>query len=530
MALNELGRFLIWGTSKGKRAQRLSLASASWGTTKNLYSFVVSGRQGNFSPGLMAYGWQWCGDLATELFGNGASSASVLPATFPQRLLDTVNKVLAARGGVADKEIGNPNYWVLPSGCSENLAMWVLRVDYAATADPGKLRSMEEALEDRLTRAGYDVNVRILNRPLRLEIDKPVTPTISLSDYWQSIGQLPTNERRCAVGVTFGSGLSLKSLELRNDGFSSLIAGAPGSGKTQLALGMILSLCYANSPEKISLLICDPKALDWMPLNSLPHLAAPIATEPQHCAELIQSMVNEMDERTRRAARGDTAFLQHVIALYVDELADLLVSLPNSEAGEVVTNLQRIAQKGRGIGLVVICATQRVFELPAPSYSKLNLRIVGKTANAGDSASATGVSGTLTNKLPGRGAFELYPAGERVQAFFVADPDKPGYAKALQRFIGDIQQRWSNKRPHWALRAASSPVVDEDPEATIDFELIDGFDEELLFNWRQAAQLEGFNLSTFRAIYQSYTDGKRMSTQRERRAFDSFTRMCGVDV
>lgn len=449
-----LENFLV--LSPSKNTQRLTIYSALWGTTKNVFAASLSNKRGKPAPGLLSYGWQLGGDLIAELFGKKTGRAT-LPTGFPKKLFDTVNNILAARGGVADRESGTPNYWVAANGCSENLAMWVLRVDYAPTADPGKLRTMEEALEDRLTRAGYDVNVRILNRPLRLEIDKPKTPTISLADHWQAIGQLPTNERRCAVGVTFGSGLALKVVELRNDAFSSLVAGAPGSGKTQLALGLILSMCYANSPEKISLLICDPKALDWMPLNSLPHLAAPIATEPQHCAELIQSMVNEMDERTRRAARGDTSFLQHAVALYVDELADLLVSLPNNQSAQVVTNLQRIAQKGRGVGLILICATQRVFELPAPSYSKLNLRIVGRTANAGDSAAATGVSGTLTNKLPGRGAFELYPAGERIQAFFVADPDKSGYAATLQGFVGDIRQRWP-QGPHWTPTGRTHPA------------------------------------------------------------------------
>ena len=383
-------------------------------------------------------------------FTFGRKRKDVLPAGFPADLFEVVNNLLLKRGGLFDKETATPNFWAVKGDCYATELTWSIGVQYADNVDPHKLHSFEMALEDRLTRAGYDVNVRILARPLRIEIDKPTPPTVTLTDYWQQIADLPQNQRLCAFGVAVApGGLALRKMALINDQFSLLIAGSPGSGKTQLALGLILSLCMANSPDRVSLVICDPKAVDWMPLGGLPHLAAPIATEPEECLALIDAMVGEMDSRTKRAKAGDRSFLQHTIALYIDELADLLVSLPNADKERLIVNLQRLSQKGRGVGFIIIAATQRVYDLDARAYSKLNVPIVGKTRNANDSAAATGIPGTQTHKLPGKGAFEIYPAGERVQGFYVADADKANYARQLGVYVANIRQRWLNAQPCW---------------------------------------------------------------------------------
>lgn len=394
----------------------------------------------------------------------GRKRKDVLPAGFPADLFEVVNNLLLKRGGLFDKDTQTPNFWCVKGDCYATELTWSIGVQYADNVDPHKLHSFEMALEDRLTRAGYDVNVRILSRPLRIEIDKPVPPVVKLSDYWQQIADLPQNQRLCTFGVAVApGGLALRKMALINDQFSLLIAGSPGSGKTQLALGVVLSLCMANSPDRLSLVICDPKAVDWMPLANLPHLAAPIATEPEECLTLIDAMVAEMDSRTKRAKAGDRTFLQHTIALYIDELADLLVSLPNADKERLIVNLQRLSQKGRGVGFIIIAATQRVYDVDARAYSKLNVPIVGKTRNANDSAAATGIPGTQTHKLPGKGAFEIYPQGERVQGFYVADADKAGYARQLAVYIANIRQRHLNAQPCW--RPATVTAIDVPKEA-----------------------------------------------------------------
>lgn len=446
----------------------------------------------------------------------GLRSKDRLPADFPVRIFETIDQVLRARGGFSNKEQELPNFWANKTGCTSNPVMWTMRVEYAPAADPQKVFGMEMTLEDQLSRAGYDVNVRILNRPLRIEIDRPTVPTARLADYWEHIGRLKVDQRLCAPALSWGGeNTYLLNLELSDEDFSVGIFGSPGSGKTQLAMSLLLSLCYANSPATLSLLLCDPKVVDFKPFgdHGLPQLAAPVATDPEECARLILAAEAEMDHRTRQAKGGDTSFLSRAICIYVDELADLMNSLPNRREQEVSAALQRIAQKGRGVGFILIEATQRVFEVDARLYSKLNCRIVGRTRNANDSAAAVGLQGVQTHKLPGKGAFELYCSnmtGQRIQALFVADPKQRDYERQIGHFIQDIRKRWAGVDAHWQPMLTSlgqtvdlAPTPDrsvepdqKDDEAGIDPELF----AELRAEYEQDPAL--FSVRTVRRLHQ----------------------------
>lgn len=376
-----------------------------------------------------------------------------LPDDLPAALFNTINETLRNRGGLHDKDLQLPNYWCSPTSATSTPFFWSLVVDYASAADPSKLASFEMAIEDQLTKAGFDLNVRIGRRPLRLEIDKPTPPVITLAELWPTVATYPQNARWAVLGLAYIQGQSTTlSISLDGEDFSAFIAGRPGSGKTQLSMGILLSLAYTNSPDSLTMIIIDPKAIDFRPFNALPHLALPVVNEPTQAAEVIQWLCDEMDRRTAQAARGDNSFFKHSLLLYVDELADLYLSLPSDQAEQFVKNFQRLGQKGRGVGFIIIGATQRVFDIPDALHGKLNARFAGKARNAGDSVAISGVPGTTTNRLPGRGSFELYcsdQTGLRLQAPFVAASDKPNYAKALQPFFADIRARWGDSAPGW---------------------------------------------------------------------------------
>lgn len=376
-----------------------------------------------------------------------------LPDDLPVSLFETINETLKNRGGLFDRDLQTPNYWCSPHSATSTPFFWSLVVDYSSAADPAKVASFEMALEDQLTKAGYDYNVRIQKRPLRIEVDKPKPPTVTLAELWPQVREYKQNARWAVLGLAYMGGESTTlSISLEGEDFSAFIAGSPGSGKTQLSMSMILSLGMTNSPDSLTMVIVDPKAVDFRPFNALPHLALPVITEPTYAAEVIQWLCDEMDRRTAQAARGDNSFFQHSIALYVDELADLAMSLPDAQAKALTANIQRLGQKGRGVGFIILGATQRVFDIDASMHSKLNARIVGKMRTAGDSVAASGIQGTTTNKLPGRGSFELYcsdQTGLRIQAPFVAASDKPGYEAKLKPFFTDIAQRWTTARPGW---------------------------------------------------------------------------------
>lgn len=435
--------------------------------------------------------WRWL----TGRDGNG------LPADMPQRLFNTVDHVLRNRGGFANKEAQIPNFWTLPRNCRSTPFFWSIVVDYNPHQDPDKLRSFESSLEDALSRSGYDLNVRILNRPLRIEIDKPKPPMVALDKLWANVAAQPVNERVALLGQCAQSG-KVEDLFVRmtSEDFSAFIAGSPGSGKTQLSMSMLLSLAYTNAPERLGIIIVDPKAIDWEPFKTLPHLDREIITESATAAEVIADLVAEMERRTKMAATGDRSFLERSILLYVDELSDLLNGLSGQQAANVATGLQRLAQKGRGLGFLVIGATQRVYDVPASAHTKLNMRLVGKTRNANDSVAASGIPETQTNKLPGKGAFEIWTSGNvgvRIQAPFVADSSEKGYEKKIQRFIDDIVSRWGQRQVK--LLTVSTETQDESSASQTASSEIDA---NLFARLKEAYEVkpEAFRVGTIRRL------------------------------
>lgn len=456
--IDNLARWQLWG-SMGNRRKRPTLIDGIWGDIQ----YYILGIKNRSLPSVGDVLLHWAGDRIRSLLGYTPPTAAQLPQGFPEKIFATVERVVNARGGWASTgEDACPLFWVDRGRCSVTPFSYIVGVGYELSTDPGKTAAWEGAIEDQLAAAGYDLNIRIGFKPLRIEIDRRDVPTMKLADYWAEISKLPTNENLCAPGVALtGGAVGLYQYRLKNDQLSNLIVGAPGSGKTQLTLSVILSLCYLNGPQHMSLLIIDPKVVDWLPLKSLPHLAAPIATTGRRGLELINALVDEMESRMRLAEQGLRVADMKLIILYVDEMADLLDGLSKPQAEQVTLGIKRLSQTGRGLRIGVIGATQRVYDLPAAIYSKLNTRFVGRTATANDGAAVAG-EGVRTNRLPGRGAFEVYPGAKRIQGFFAADQDGTDYAGELGRFATDILARWAGQGPHWTPQRVDVATVATD--------------------------------------------------------------------
>lgn len=392
-----------------------------------------------------------------------------MPPSMPRRLTATVADVLTVRGG--NDANGQPLLWLDGKASIVTPLNWTLAVDYANGVEPSKLDKFLTDIENRLYGAGYDVQVRVKYRPLSLEIDNPKPPVFSLRDYWKHIDVLPQDERLCAPAVEpTAKGMQLVQLPLRNMGAGTFVVGMPGAGKTQFILSAILSLCMANSPKRLSLIIADVKAADTMPLSGLPHLATPIVTSATGIASVLDALVAEMQARMARSATGDRSWQQHSICLVVDEVAELVID--KSIGKRVATNIQRLSQAGRGMGIILILATQRVYDIPAEVYSKIDRRCVFRVASANDSVAASGSEGTRCNKLPKRGALEIFSAGDptaqRAQGLFVADAESPDYEATLGGFVADITTRWGKQSPGWvynpAVQVETQAAMDDDSE------------------------------------------------------------------
>ncbi len=392
---------------------------------------------------------------AVQNWRNSRTKAGV-----PMALFNAVNDVLLHRGGLTHEQ---PNFYCVRAGSFENQLLYSIPIGYHKWAKIDALSSFELALEDRLCHThGSNINVRVCFKPTRIEIDKPRIPTFRLADYWQDIQRLPVGGRVAVPGVAIGqSGIDLAQVALTNDSFAVFIVANSGYGKTQLAMSMVLSLALLNSPSDLSMFIADNKADDWMPFSKLPHMARPVITEAADLLEVARSLVGEMDNRKQSSMADDRSFKGQTILLYIDELSDVFAELEAAQAKELAGLLQRLSQRGRSAGFIIIAATQRVHDLKgyAEAYSKLRLRIAGNTTSNNDAASIVG-PGVQLSKLP-VGAFEIHNNGnvQRIQGFLVADSRRDDYTKQVRVFVGDVAERWPGIAPHYGQNAIRAVVV-----------------------------------------------------------------------
>lgn len=441
-----------------------------------------------------------------------------MPSAMPRRLTATVADVLTVRGG-ADAN-GQPLFWLDGKASIVTPLAWSLAVDYANGVEPSKLDKFLTDIENRLYGAGYDVQVRVKDRPLSLEIDNPKPPTFGLRDYWKQIEALPQNQRLCAPAVEpTAKGMQLVQFALRDGGAGTFAVGMPGAGKTQFSLSAILSMCMANSPQRLSLIIADVKAVDTMPLSGLPHLATPIVTSATGIATILDALVAEMQARMARSATGDRTWQQHSICLVVDEVAELVID--KAIGKRVATNIQRLSQAGRGMGIILILATQRVYDIPAEVYSKIDRRCVFRVASANDSVAASGSEGTRCNKLPKRGALEIFSAGDpqaqRAQGLFVADAEAPDYEAILGGFVADITARWGKQAPGWVYNPAvqaETQAVTEDDDSEMDA-LVEKYGSEFIDALIDLAEEGKLTGAAIESLYGKAMNGKTRRMIRE---------------
>ncbi|MEQ1671556.1 MAG: DNA translocase FtsK, partial [Hyphomicrobium sp.] len=253
-----------------------------------------------------------------------------------------------------------------------------------------------------------------------------------------------------------------------------LVAGTTGSGKSVGVNAMVLSLLYRHAPEDCRLLMIDPKMLELSVYNGIPHLLAPVVTDPHKAVAALNWAVGEMEERYKRMAslsvrnidmfnnrvrnakkRGEmlartvqTGFdkagqplfekqkmdlepLPHIV-IVVDEFADLM-----SVAGkDVEVVVQRLAQMARAAGIHLIMATQRpsVDVITGTIKANFPTRISFKVTSKIDSRTILNEQGA--EQLLGQGDM-LFSSGTgqivRVHGAFVSDEEVEAIANALRR-------------------------------------------------------------------------------------------------
>lgn len=217
-----------------------------------------------------------------------------------------------------------------------------------------------------------------------------------------------------------------------------LIAGATGSGKSVYINVLILSLIFRNTPKDLRFILVDPKRVELTNFNAIPHLLAPVITEPDKTVAALKWAVAEMDRRYRilsetgkkNIAAYNQASLGNkmpYIIFIVDELADLMAVSARDVEGSIV----RLAQMARATGIHLVLATQRPSVDVITGLIKANIttRIAFAVASNADSRTILDQSGA--EKLLGNGDM-LYLGND------IGKPKRIQGALASERDIAEV--------------------------------------------------------------------------------------------
>lgn len=218
-----------------------------------------------------------------------------------------------------------------------------------------------------------------------------------------------------------------------------LVAGATGTGKSVFLNAMLTSLLYTYSPEELRIVIVDPKQLEFVNFEGIPHLLFnKIITQAEEAAALLNYLVKEMENRYTLFAKTrvkkisqynesidsrTTKKLPYIIVL-IDEFADLMMQNPMAKK-DMDQSITRLAQLARAAGISLVFATQRPTTDVIDGTIKNNFpaRICFKTADYTNSQVVIGENGA--EKLLGKGDLLYKTNGptERAQGALVEDAE-----------------------------------------------------------------------------------------------------------
>lgn len=252
-----------------------------------------------------------------------------------------------------------------------------------------------------------------------------------------------------------------------------LVAGATGSGKSVCINGIITSILYKAKPNEVKFLMIDPKMVELNVYNGIPHLLAPVVTDPRRASLALKKIVVEMEKRYELFSKSGTRNIEGYNAMLtesgtapplpyyvviVDELADLMMVAAN----DVEDSICRLAQMARAAGIHLIIATQRPSVDVITGVIKANIpsRIAFGVSSQVDSRTILDMVGA--EKLLGRGDMLYLPVGAskpvRIQGAFLSDGE-------VEQVVGFVRtQEQANYREELV------PQVEEMPEQQNEFE------------------------------------------------------------
>jgi S-DNA-T family DNA segregation ATPase FtsK/SpoIIIE len=268
-----------------------------------------------------------------------------------------------------------------------------------------------------------------------------------------------------------------------------LIAGATGAGKSVMINSMVCSILFNSSPAEVQFIMIDPKMVELTGYDGIPHLIAPVVSNPKKAAFALRNAVGIMEERYRLLAEkkvrniGSYNKLMHKLSregnseagpmpylvIVIDELADLMILAQN----EVEDSITRLAQLSRAVGIHLMIATQRPSTNVITGIIKANLpvRISFQVSSKIDSRVILDANGA--EQLLGKGDMLFLPPGknklERIHGAYISESD-------VNRLVNYLKKQ---AEPAYDESILKAPPVDEPEES-------DGEEDEM---YDQAVEL-----------------------------------------
>lgn len=384
----------------------------------------------------------------------------------------TINNVLKQYGGIS-QVTGKPNFALGVHFNRSDGDVWTIRTQPGAKSD--FVITLADEVEEALSRLNCFRHVAIQSKPLRLVLYHKKPRPVLLRDWLQEIDSLEKNKYLMAPTIHWlGRKESLAVFDLTQEKFCHmLVAGITGSGKSQLLLSMILSLAINTDPLHCSMLILDPKGIDFArgDIAKLPHLMTKPIVDIDEAAKVIHAIRLELD---RRMAKGDFAEAKKAIFIFADEMASI-----TEASDEAIKDLTAIARLGRAWGIHIIAATQRPTSksIDTTLRSQLVCNITGSVTSPEEAKYATGYAESGADRLPGHGTFILNTQQykhHRLQGLLAAD-----YGFIVDAIINE----YNGQKSHFSYGVVQNDLEarksDSSPQNDVIYDETDGKSDQL---------------------------------------------------
>ena len=321
-----------------------------------------------------------------------------------------------------------------------------------------KILQLQDDIKLALATADIRIEAPIPGKPyVGIEVPNQSAAMVGFKDVLKSLLSTSKYQHNPLV-VALGKDVSGKPVFTQLDKMPHLlIAGATGSGKSVCVNTIISSILMRAKPDEVKLILVDPKKVELSIYDGIPHLLAPVVTDPKKAAAVLREVVVEMERRydlfasvNARNIQGYNEFAKtynedhtdepkeilpyHVIIL--DEVADLMMVASK----DVEDCIMRISQMARAAGIHLIVATQRPSTDIITGVIKANIpsRIAFAVSSSIDSRTILDTSGA--EKLLGKGDMLFSPMGSsspmRVQGCFVSDEE----VSAIVHYVSSQQE------------------------------------------------------------------------------------------